>query len=79
VSGFIKPSHQIKKWDYRVKENQEAPLQVFLLSGGEETNFYKSSSGGMYQSKKYFWDIAKDFKSAKELASALNNKRWEDF
>lgn len=48
---------KIEKWDYRVRENKSVPLQVFILREGEETNFYKDSSGGMLQSKKYFWDM----------------------
>ena len=70
---------KIKKWEYRVVENEEAKLQVFLLSGGEETNFYKETSGGMFQSKKYFWDIAKSSKDSKDLAIYLQDKKWGDF
>lgn len=70
---------KIEKWDYRIRENESVPLQIFLLRGGEETNFYKDSSGGMQQSKLYFWDIAKDVESSKELAKKLDNERWEDY
>lgn len=70
---------KIEKWNYRIRENESVPLQVFLLRGGEETNFYKDSSGGMQQSKLYFWDIAKEVESSKELAEKLNNERWEDY
>jgi hypothetical protein len=70
---------KIEKSDYRKRENESVPLQVFLLRGGEETNFYKDSSGGMQQSKLYFWDIAKEVESSKELAKKLNDERWEDY
>jgi hypothetical protein len=70
---------KIENWDYRIRENESVPLQVFLLRGGEETNFYKDLSGGMQQSKLYFWDIAKEVISLKDLAKKLNDKRWEDY
>lgn len=70
---------KIKKWDYRVKENEHTPLQVFLLSGGETTNFFKDSSGGMQQSKMYFWDIAKGIESSSELAEKLSGEKWKDY
>jgi hypothetical protein len=69
----------IPKWDYRIKENAETPLQVFLLGPGHETDFRKSTSGGMWQSKKYFWNIAEDCKTADELASKLRGKTWEEY
>lgn len=70
---------KIEKWDYRIEENREVPLQVFLLRGGEETNFYKDSPGGMQQSKLYFWGIAEGVNSSRELALKLQGLRWEDF
>lgn len=70
---------KIEKWDYRIRENEGIPIQVFLLKGGEETNFYKDSSGGMQQSKLYFWDIAKEITSSKQLANKLKDKKWEDY
>lgn len=70
---------KIEKWDYRIRENKSVPLQVFLLRDGVETNFFKDSSGGMIQSKKYFWDIAKEVKSSKELAKQLKDEKWEDY
>ncbi|MCB9266515.1 MAG: hypothetical protein H6558_15935 [Lewinellaceae bacterium] len=70
---------KIQKWDYRIRENEGIPIQVFLLRGGEETNFFKESSGGMQQSKLYFWEIAKGIHSSSELATTLRGRRWEDF
>ena len=62
-------------------ELNEHDLQIFLLSGGSETNFVKGSLGGLFGSKKYFWDISKklDNNSSAELAGYLKNKKWEDF
>lgn len=68
-----------KSAQWRIEENQKHALQVFLLDNGQPTNFIKDTSGGMQQSKKYFWDIARDCKSSKELAAKLSGKRWGDF
>lgn len=70
---------KLQKWKWRIEENNTVPTQVFLLHKGEETNFIKESSGGMMQSKKYFWDIATDCKNSKELAEKLKNRNWGDF
>jgi hypothetical protein len=76
---IIKEAMQkIKRWDNRVRENESIPLQVFLLSEGVETNFVKSTDGGMLQSKLYFWDIAKDVNSLEELGQKLDNRNWKD-
>jgi len=69
---------KIKRWDYRVNENKTVPLQVFLLENKYETKFIKDSSGGMQQSKKYFWDIALDCNNSEELAEKLMNKNWSE-
>ena len=69
---------KIENWDYRIKENESVPLQVFLLENRVETNFIKDSSGGMQQSKKYFWDIALDCSNSNELAEKLMNKNWSE-
>lgn len=66
-------------WQWRIDENKSVPLQVFLLDNREETNFVKETSGGMLQSKKYFWDIAVDCKNSKELADKLRDKNWGDY
>jgi len=54
-------------------------LQVFLLQNPVEVNFAKSSSGGLYSSKKYFVNVARKFpsKNSKELADQLRDKTWE--
>lgn len=69
----------VRMWDWRVKENSEVPLQVFILDSGIPTSFVKDSPGGMLQSKKYFWDIARDSKNGAELASKLASRRWSEF
>lgn len=70
---------KLQMWQWRIEENQSVPIQVFLLSNGEQTNFIKETSGGMMQSKKYFWDIATDCKNSKELAEKLKDKKWGDY
>jgi hypothetical protein len=58
-----------------------APMQVILVDQGFATNFRKDSSGGLFQSKKYFWDIAKKVgaKDANELADKLRDRNWSEF
>lgn len=70
---------KINSWSYRIKENENTPLQVFLLSNGAVTNFIKDSDGGLQSSKMYFWDIAKDRTNAVELANKLNGKNWGEY
>jgi len=71
---------KINIWDYRKNEIKQRSLQVFLLQNPFLANFRKSSSGGMYSNKKYFFDIAKKLnaKNSKELAEQLRDKNWED-
>lgn len=76
---YKRAKEKVELFEYRVKENKTTPLQVFLLSKPQKTNFYKSSSGGMIQSKKYFWDIAKGCNNSEELAKKLENTAWEIF
>lgn len=70
---------KLQKWQWRIDANKTVPLQVFLLDKKEKTIFIKETSGGMYQSKKYFWDIAIDCKTSKELADKLRDKNWGDY
>ncbi len=70
---------KLQTWQWRIAENQSVPLQVFLLSNKAETNFLKETSGGMLQSKKYFWDIAIDCKNSQELADKLRDKNWGNY
>lgn len=70
---------KLKTWQWRIDENKSVPLQVFLLDKREKTKFIKETSGGMYQSKKYFWDIAIDCKDSKELADKLIGRSWGEF
>lgn len=70
---------KLQNWQWRIDENKSVPLQVFLLDNKQETNFVKETSGGMLQSKKYFWDIATDCKNSQELAEKLRDKNWGDY
>lgn len=70
---------KIQIWQWRIDENKSVPLQVFLLSNKAETNFLKETTGGMLQSKKYFWDIAIDCTNSKELAKKLRDKNWGNY
>lgn len=70
---------KLQSWQWRIDENKSVPLQVFLLDNRQETNFIKETSGGMLQSKKYFWDIATDCKNSQELAEKLRDKNWGDY
>ena len=60
------------------KKDQES-LQVFLLSNRTSTDFLKTTSGGMPQSKIYFWDIANPDDDIDSLANKLNGKSWNEF
>lgn len=71
--------NKIQKWENRIEENKNIPLQVFILNNPHSTFFMKNTKGGMLQSKKYFWNIADGVKNSKELAEKLNNKSWEEF
>ncbi|HET53628.1 MAG TPA: hypothetical protein ENN33_00245 [Ignavibacteria bacterium] len=70
---------KLQNWQWRIDENKSVPLQVFLLDNRQETNFVKETSGGMLQSKKYFWDIPTDCKNSQELAEKLRDKNWGDY
>jgi hypothetical protein len=70
---------KLQNWQWRIDENKSVPLQVFLLDNRQETNFVKETSGGMLQSKKYFWDIATDCKNSHELAEKLRDKNWGEY
>ncbi len=70
---------QIQMLPWRIDENKTTDMQVFLLTDGIETNFKKETSGGMIQSKKYFWDIALDCKNSHELATKLKDRNWGEF
>jgi len=70
---------KLQNWQWRIEENKSVPLQVFLLDNRQETNFVKETSGGMLQSKKYFWDIATDCKNSQELAEKLRDKNWGEY
>ncbi|MFW5891205.1 MAG: hypothetical protein ACOCUI_03205 [bacterium] len=75
---YEKAEEKIKLFESRIEENKTTPLQVFLLSNPENTDFFKASSGGMMQSKKYFWEIAVDCDNSIELANKLENVAWKD-
>ncbi|RYU92720.1 hypothetical protein [Emticicia agri] len=71
----------IRKRPGRTAEITQFGLQVFLLGQGHITEFIKDSPGGMYQSKKYFREIAAVLKvdTAKDLARELKGKKWSEF
>lgn len=69
----------IRRFELRINENKTLPLQVFLLTNGEPTCFTKTSPGGMFGPKKYFWNIALDCQNSQELAKFLDGKSWNDF
>jgi hypothetical protein len=68
---------KMQLWDLRIDENKSVPLQVFLLDNRATTHFEKRTSGGMIQSKKYFWDIAVGCDNSEELATKLMGKGWD--
>jgi len=70
---------KVELYDYRVEENNEKNLQIFLLQNPYEVNFRKTSDGGLYGSKKYFKNIAKKFNAnnSLELGEKLKNETWE--
>ncbi len=61
------------------EEIKKHGLQVFLLENGVETNFIKSTAGGMFGSKLYFENVGKGCEGSAELAAELNNKTWENY
>lgn len=67
---------KILLWDYRIEEIKNNGLQVFLLDNPYEVNFKKTSKGGLYGNKKYFWDLAKELNAtnSKELANGIVKK-----
>lgn len=69
----------IKRNEWRLKENMQKSLQVFLLSNRRDVSFVKESSGGMFGSKIYFKDIATDCITIDDLANKINNRNWGDF
>ena len=70
---------KINLFENRKVEIKERNVQVFILQNPYEVNFRKSSSGGLYSSKKYLRNIAREnnAKNSKELAEKLKNKTWE--
>lgn len=70
---------KINLFGYRKHEITERNIQVFLLQNPFEVNFRKSSSGGLYSSKKYLRNIAREHnaKNSKELSEKLKNETWE--
>lgn len=70
---------KIERFDYRKEEIKERDLQVFLLHNAAEVNFRKSSDGGLYSSKKYVRNIARqnNANTAFELAESLKGQTWE--
>jgi hypothetical protein len=70
-------NQKISLWDYRLEEIKNNGLQVFLLENPYEVNFKKTSKGGLYGNKKYFWDFAKELSAAnsKEFAGEIVRRK----
>jgi hypothetical protein len=70
---------KIRSLEKRRDEIKEKNLQVFLLENPVEVNFRKVSHGGLFGSKRYFWNIARHYNAtnSSELAEALKGKTWE--
>jgi hypothetical protein len=68
--------YKISLWSNRIEEIKNNGLQVFLLDNPHEVNFRKTSKGGLYGNKKYFWDLAKELNAnnSKELAEGIMRK-----
>ncbi len=66
---------RLTHWNDEIKERN---IQVFLLENKHEVNFRKISSGGLYGSKKYFKNIAREYNAnnSDDLANKLKNKTW---
>jgi hypothetical protein len=64
---------------YKQTGNSFYPVRVFVLDDLSPTDFRKTSSGGMFGSKKYF-DIEKSkVADVKDLATKLEGKTWENY
>ncbi len=68
---------KISLFDYRLVELKNNGLQVFLLENPFEVNFEKTSMGGLYGNKKYFWDFAKELNvtNSKEFAEEIVKRK----
>ena len=69
----------VQNYEDLAHEITEHGIQIFLLGEPFQTAFEKDSPGGMFQSKLYFWDIARDCENAEYLAEKLNGKTWSEF
>jgi hypothetical protein len=64
---------------YQKTGDSSYPMRVFILGDFFPTYFSKTSSGGMFGSKKYF-DIEKlKVADAEDLAAKLKGKTWENY
>jgi hypothetical protein len=79
-SEIIRRAKEITdNWDeWRIKESEKTPMQIFLLGKKVKlkSGFKKDSAGGLFGSKKYFWDIAQDVGDVYGLAKKLNGRAW---
>jgi hypothetical protein len=60
-----------------LRASYEGPLRVFLLGEMYETDYRKTSAGGMQQSKRYFDVREHGVQDAAALAQALRGRSWE--
>jgi hypothetical protein len=64
-----------------MEEIKNNGILVFLLDNPVEVNFKKTSKGGLYGNKKYFWDFAKELNASNSevLANEIvkRNMSWK--
>lgn len=63
-------------FEWRRNEVFQTDMQIFLLADPYPTSFRKSSSGGMFGSKKYFY-LPNDLLTPEQVADYLKGKTWE--
>ncbi len=56
----------------------EYPTRVFILGPLEETEFHKTTKGGMYTAKRYFDISPLKVADAKDLATKLRGRTWPE-
>ncbi len=68
IQKAVRKQNQFRKGIY--------PTRIFLLGPLIETQFIKSTSGGLFGSKRYFDISHLDAKNDRDLAQKLNGKNW---
>lgn len=70
---------KIELCEGRKNDINQHSLKVFLLQNPIEANFKKSSSGGLYSTKRYFDFKKYKPKNSNELAEIVKNGSWETY